>query len=56
MTNVATIEKDGADFVRLLAEIVNFFEILFSFMLAASCPTPVTAANLLPFSAYDKLA
>lgn len=29
--------------------LVNLFEILFAFMLAAASPTPLTAANLLPF-------
>lgn len=38
-----------AGYFYLMVLLINLFEIEFSLMLAAASPTPVTAANLLPF-------
>ncbi|KDN44707.1 hypothetical protein K437DRAFT_286057 [Tilletiaria anomala UBC 951] len=38
-----------AGYFYLMTLLINIFEIVFSIMLAASSPTPVTASNLLPF-------
>lgn len=38
-----------AGYFYLMVLLINLFEIEFSLMLAASSPTPITAANLLPF-------
>lgn len=38
-----------AGYFYLMTLLINLFEIEFSLLLAASSPTPVTAANLLPF-------